>query len=165
MKQIFESPYYIDEQGIVYTHKLKVKQTYLSNSGYKYVVLRINGKNKCYYNHRLVALHYLLNPNNYPQVNHIDGNKLNNNLDNLEWCNNSMNSIHAFKNKLRTAPKHLYKKGEDGSNSKLTEQQVREIKSKLQQKYKMVDLCKEYKVHINTIKRIKGNITWSHITI
>lgn len=165
MKQIFELPYYIDEQGTVYTYKLKTKKTYLSNSGYKYVILRINGKNKCYYNHRLVALHYLSNPNNYPQVNHIDGDKLNNNLNNLEWCNNSINSIHAYKLGLRIAPKHLHKKGEEHLNSKLNETQVKEIKFRLNKKEKMTELAKEYNVHINTIKRIKWNITWTHITI
>lgn len=45
--------------------------------------------------HRLKAIYFIPNPNNYPCVNHIDGNKLNNNLDNLEWCTHSQNSKHA----------------------------------------------------------------------
>lgn len=55
--------------------------------------------------HRLVALVYLDNPNNYKIVNHKDGNKLNNNVDNLEWCNHSQNILHAIKNGLKKTKK------------------------------------------------------------
>ena len=51
--------------------------------------------------HRLVALHYLPNPYEYPQVNHKDGNKQNNHKDNLEWCSAQMNIQHAFQTGLR----------------------------------------------------------------
>jgi len=52
--------------------------------------------------HRLVALHFIPNPNNLPQVDHIDGNKQNNNVENLEWVTNAENSKRAAKLKLRT---------------------------------------------------------------
>lgn len=47
--------------------------------------------------HRIVAMAWLPNPNNFTDVNHIDGNKLNNNLDNLEWCSRADNIIHSYK--------------------------------------------------------------------
>jgi hypothetical protein len=56
-------------------------------------------KNK--YVHRLVAEHFIDNPNNYKEVNHIDGVKYNNHYTNLEWCNRSQNLIHASRNDLK----------------------------------------------------------------
>lgn len=52
--------------------------------------------------HRLLAINFISNPNNYKCVNHIDGNKLNNNLNNLEWCSYSENTKHAYKLGLNT---------------------------------------------------------------
>lgn len=69
-----------------------------SNSkGYKFVRLYKDKVAKNYTIHRLVATAFIENKNNYKEVNHIDGNKLNNNATNLEWCTKSHNIRHAFK--------------------------------------------------------------------
>jgi len=65
----------------------------LSRKGYK----RINIRSKVYQIHRLIAITFIENPDNKPQVNHIDGNKLNNNVYNLEWVTNQENRDHAIK--------------------------------------------------------------------
>lgn len=67
---------------------------YFSN-GYQFVCLRKNGKNKNCLVHRLVAEAFIDNPNCYPVVNHIDGNKANNDVSNLEWCTQGQNLKHA----------------------------------------------------------------------
>lgn len=64
--------------------------------GYAWVELRKNKKPKQMLVHRLVALAFLDNPNEYPIVNHKDENPLNNNVDNLEWCTRSYNSLYSF---------------------------------------------------------------------
>ena len=69
----------------------------LNYKGYLQINLRKNGKSYHFVVHRLVAQAFIPNPDNLPQVNHIDGNKQNNNVKNLEWCDNSYNQIHANK--------------------------------------------------------------------
>ena len=82
-------------------HKGQILKPYTSEKGYSKVDLGDGfGKRKSVSVHRLVAIAFIDNPMNYDQVNHIDGVKTNNHLDNLEWCNNSMNQVHAYANGL-----------------------------------------------------------------
>ena len=93
MKQIKEFPSYtVDEYGNVYNtkkNKLKAQQTY---NGYKYVQLHNNGKPKVALVHRLVAEAFIPNPEKLPCINHKDENKLNNSVENLEWCTYQYNN-------------------------------------------------------------------------
>lgn len=66
-----------------------------NHKGYKLASLWVNGAHKNELMHRLVAKCFIPNPHNYPQINHIDGSKDNNNVENLEWCTNQMNMSHA----------------------------------------------------------------------
>ena len=76
--------------------KEKILNYNKSNRGYLQVCLTKDGKSKTYTVHRLVAKAFLPNLKNKKQVNHIDGNKENNNIDNLEWATSSENNKHAF---------------------------------------------------------------------
>lgn len=83
-----------------YTHKECIMKHRVNRWGYHLVPLSIsNGANRQrkYMVHRLVAMAFIENPNNYPQINHIDGDKSNNTPSNLEWCTNSTNQSHAWK--------------------------------------------------------------------
>lgn len=76
----------------------------LNKKGYCQTRLCIDGKMTGILRaHRAVAIAFLPNPNNLPQVNHKDGNKLNNNVNNLEWCTNKENAIHSKEHKLNSA--------------------------------------------------------------
>jgi len=72
-----------------------------NGNGYKQVFVCVRNKHYMRYVHRLVAECYLPNPNNLPEVNHKDGNKANNNVDNLEWCTRSENQQHAIRTGLK----------------------------------------------------------------
>jgi hypothetical protein len=97
-------PYSISTLGNVkrsadvpYKHKNKeFVKPYLNNKGYISINLYKNSKVHRYSIHRLIAIAFIPNPNNFPEVNHIDGNPLNNGIDNLEWCTHQHNMQHAW---------------------------------------------------------------------
>ena len=102
----YENEYEISNYGEVKslarnTTKGKILKSFLQN-GYLRVMLSKNNKKRWYSIHRLVAETFILNSENKPQINHKDGNKLNNHVDNLEWCTASENIVHSINNKLRT---------------------------------------------------------------
>ena len=82
--------------------KVLSPQTDKRKNFYNFVRLYKNGISKPFFVHRLVANAFIPNPQNIPQVNHKDGNKLNNNVDNLEWCSTRENCLHAFRLGLNT---------------------------------------------------------------
>lgn len=88
----------IDYNGIIRNAK-GIRKTYVSRC-YEKIILTKDNKSKLFSVHRLVAIHFIPNPEGKEFVNHKDGNKLNNNADNLEWCTRSENTIHAYKTGL-----------------------------------------------------------------
>lgn len=129
---------------------------------YPYITIREGKKKRNIYIHRLIAIHFLPNPENKPCVNHINGIKSDNRIENLEWCTVSENSIHAFKNNLQ-----VIKKGEDCCNSKLTEKNVIAIKRlyRLNRKFNRSRVAEKLNVNVNTVMGIIKNRNWNHITI
>lgn len=97
MKNIYTN-YYITEDAKLFSSKKQMKP--YEGDRYQKCVLKINGKPTMKYIHRLVAEAFIPNPDNKPEVNHKDGNKLNNNVSNLEWVTLSENRLHAYKTGL-----------------------------------------------------------------
>ena len=99
-KQIPNLPYEISSLGKIRNLQGKVLKTYIQNSGYEQIKINYQGLHIHKSIHRLVAEAFIPNLLNKEYVNHIDGNKLNNTVDNLEWCTNSENILHARKTGL-----------------------------------------------------------------
>ena len=101
LKEISDYPdYKIDSIGNVFSHKYnRIKQMIpqKATAGYHYVTLCKNGKRRNRFIHRLIAQEYIPNPLNKQEVNHINGNKLDNRIENLEWVTPLENIQHAIK--------------------------------------------------------------------
>ena len=141
----------------VRTYKEKQLKTTKSPYGYIYVQLYGENHTKKYFTHRLVALAFIPNLENKPSVNHINGIKHDNRVENLEWVTHSENTKHAFNTNLIKI-----KHGEDSNNSKLTEKQVLEIR-KYQGIISQAKLGEIYGVGQDTICRIMTRRNWKHI--
>lgn len=131
-----------------------------SKDGYwKTMLLNDAGKYKTITVHRMVATTFIPNVNNLPQLNHKNGNKDDNSVDNLEWCTHTDNVKHCHENNLQR-----YFKGEEVGNSILKEHQVLEIRKKFRKRiYTREMLAKEYGVKACTIKDIILRRSWKHI--
>lgn len=174
----YEGFYEVSDQGTVksldrmvktinkreYLRKGKIMNKCVDGLGYEIVGLTINSKTISKKVHRLVGETFLPNPENKPCINHIDGNKTNNKVTNLEWCSYSENSKHAYKNGL-TNPKYPVLEGEKNGRALLTEQQVKDIRSKyIPYKKSVKDLSKEYNVSQSCITHILNNTSWKENT-
>lgn len=92
--------YKIDRKGNIYNKKNQKMRFYVSHNGYLNATLYRDGVNKKFRVHRLVAEHFLNPDESRRFVNHKDGNKLNNSVENLEWCTSRENTEHAIKTGL-----------------------------------------------------------------
>lgn len=140
-------------------------------SGYIQVILTHNGKKYTFYIHQIVAVAGGLDLVDVT-VNHKNGNKQDNRLENLEAVSLSDNMKHAYKHGLnvnidkgKLTPPPPPRFGEENGYSKLTTQQVVQIKHKLARGVMLETLAFEYGVSKTTINSIKRGKTWSHVQI
>jgi len=140
----------------------RVKNTHynkssLDDDGYLHIGLCKNCKSKNFFIHRLVALAFIPNPENKPQVNHKNGIKTDNRVENLEWCTLSENRQHAYKTGLQKGAV-----GTKAGSSKLTEKQVLEIRE-IGKTKTLLEIAMIYNVSFQTISRILNRTIWKHI--
>lgn len=153
----------VSQDGEVYS--LKAKKTLsvrIKQDGYLYVRIRLKDHSeKCLFIHRLVALAFIPNPRNKPEVNHKDFDKTNNCDSNLEWVTRLEN--------IEYSQKHdRYKKaynntGAKNPKAKLTEEQVISIRKLYNQGMCIADIAKKYRRGWSTINNIVKGLTWTHL--
>ena len=115
---------------------------------YGYLKHHINGKN--YLIHRLVMMAFVPNPNNYPQVNHLNGIKTDNRLENLEWCDASRNMRHSIEIGLRTPESfsHSGLKGEDNPTHKYSEEEFMKCNEEIMNLQTQLEVARDEEKHL-----------------
>ena len=147
----------INAKGWRYTGRLLKLQK--DKKGYLTVGIMVSGKPKTFKVHRLVAFAFLDKVEGKEQINHIDGDKTNNNVMNLEWCNNAENQLHAVRVGLKSRPK-----GEKNARATLTEQKVSIIKLFLQKGWGSYrDLARLFGVKKSLVADIGMGRTWKEV--
>jgi DNA-binding transcriptional regulator YiaG len=149
----YEGYYKVSDKGNVMTvarefiksngRKCVVKERILSQGtirGYRVVDLKVNGTRKTMRVHRLVAMAFIGKP--YKEmVNHIDGNKINNSVDNLEWATRSENGLHAYSTGLKSSTEYHKKKVSESNKERrtLSDDTIRYIRNSKLSQYKLAD--------------------------
>lgn len=135
------------------------KKTAVDKLGYVRVGLTKNGVKKLWCFHRIIAFAFIPNTENKPFINHIDGNKSNNSVDNLEWCTASENRYHAFRTGLAS------KLGIKNNACKLTESQVLQIrKIHLENpETSLISTAIRFGISKSLVSRINLRQSWKHI--
>jgi hypothetical protein len=142
---------------IRFDQKIVVQCIGLKKDSYYLVKFNVDKISTFFKVHRLVAQHFISNPNNKPCVNHKNGVKTDNRVENLEWCTHDENMAHAWATGLFGS-----RKGSVNANSKLNEENVLEIRS-LSHSLSVRQLSEKFKVSQPTIYKILSREKWSHI--
>lgn len=153
--------YYFDEDLNIISRKSgksKVLSSRKNKRGYMIISLMPEKKVITRRVHRLIAQTFINNPKNLPQVNHKNGIKHDNRIENLEWVTSSENIKHAYDNGLK-----ISRKGETVNTSRLTINDVLKIRDLLKEGLSMARIGKTYGVCPSAIFDIKHRITWKHV--
>lgn len=155
------SNYLISKKGEVYSTKSKKKLKANLSSSSGYYTVYVDGKNRLL--HRLLAQTFIPNPNNLRCINHKDGCKTNNHLNNLEWCDYSHNNKHAYKTGLK---KYSFTNGENSANHKLTKREVEFIRINYQPYHKQYGakaLGEKFNVSPSCVSATAKGINWRYL--
>jgi len=134
-----------------------ILKNWLSSTGYYIISLSKNNFSKKFFIHRLLCENFIKNPERKREVNHRNGIKTDNTLKNLEWVTSSENTIHSYKTGLQISIK-----GEKCKLSKLTKEQVLEIRNNYE-KLSASKVAKIYNMSKSAIIQIRNRTTWKHI--
>lgn len=146
----------VNSVGKVMAGHPKIIKQHTNTNGYLFVNITINGKETPKPIHRLMAETFIPNPMKLPCINHINCDKKDNRIDNLEWCTIEYNTSHAHKNGRFPNPT-----GIKNASATITDEIAMDIfTSKLSAK----ELAEKYKIHFSRIYDVRAGVSWNHVT-
>jgi hypothetical protein len=156
----YENHFSVSNTGLFRNDRTnKVLKQTIHKTGYYLVSTKPNGKYgkaKTFRVHREIAIAFLPNIDNKPTVNHIDGNKLNNSISNLEWATHKEQVIHAIENNLVNTLM--------GSNchfSRLTDEQVKQVLDNPH--IKNIEFARLFNIDRSAISKLRSGKNWKHL--
>lgn len=163
-KQTKYENYVINIDGVVKNKTTNhIKKHVITSVGYPGISVY---KGKLVHIHRLVSEVFIPNPENKPEVNHIDGNKLNYNVNNLEWVTSSENKKHAYATGLRKPSHKSINAGVSHPRIRFTMGEMENIKKIiLSGCYRLKDIAKVYRMNKDHISQIKRGLVWRFVIV
>jgi hypothetical protein len=134
-----------------------IKSQYISSTGYYMISISTNNKSKPYRVHRLLAENFITKVAGKNCINHKDGNKLNNSLDNLEWCNHLENMKHAFNSNLANNT------GINNGMAKINDDIAKQIKIMLKEKVSQQKIADKFNISRSLVLGINVGRLWKHV--
>ena len=113
-----------------------------------------SNKRKCFALHRLVALAFIPNPESKPEVNHIDYDRKNCGVSNLEWATGEENRDHS-------KPHHA--RGNRMTTATHNEEQVRKVKALIAEGWRTKDIARECGTHTPFVSKVRNGVIWAHV--
>lgn len=156
--QDYEGLYEVSDKGRVRDLKGNIKPMYKNNKGYLCLSLYVNGKTYHPTIHRLVAKTFIENLNNYPQINHKDCNKLNNDITNLEWCNQRYNYDEGMKT-------FQYSKNENHFYSKLKNSDIPMIYNLYKLGFTRVTVSRIFNINPSSLEAIEKGVSYRELNV
>lgn len=162
----YEGMYDVSNLGRIRSHKYINSPRTMANkkdpNGYESIILCKYGTRNQQRIHRLVAIAFLTNPNNYPVVNHKNGIRNDNRAENLEWCTQSQNLIHS-RDVLGYRVKEGSRQGGKNGRAKISEEIVLSMRKDRELGKSNIEISRKYNIPSSTVGNILSRHTWKHI--
>ncbi len=156
-----DTPYLVYIDGRVFSERRNKFLSPGKSQKYRIYCFSVSGKRFAETKHRLIAICYIPNPNNYKLVRHLDDNAENNSLENLKWGTDYDNAQDGKRN--GTIKNRIGLAGSSNPLSKITEEQVYDIRRRRHNGEKYMEIAKDYTISVSQIQLIAARKRWKHL--